>query len=481
MSLTRKVLIGTIWLSLDKGLTAIIIFSQTIIFAKILRPEHFGIIGVFYIFSSAMESFTVTGFSKALVQRDKINNDWINTTWCTNAIRGALLFLIIYSFSDLFATFFNIKESVNAIRILGLSLLIQGFNNTGTVYFVRDLNFYNQFLWKISGPVTNLLLSIPLAFILKNEWAIIIGILGGNIVVLLMSFLLSKHKIKLTFNALIFKKLFNYGKWILLASIISFFMKQGDKIIISKFLDTASLGIYMLAWRFARIPELITDPLPTVLFPAYSKIQNDKIFVKEKFIKTLQYISLLFIPITGVIIIYSEPFVLTILGNEWTKAIIPMQILTFAVGLNIVIYLSLSIFNALGKPNFNFIINLTGFITLSIVIYPLVSKFYIIGASICYLIMAIMRLIIWKIEIYKLIELKLSDLKVLLTPIIVTFIYFLIIQYVNSIFVINNSFVLILSLIFSIFILMFLLFFCGKLINKNYYKEIYNFLKKVIK
>jgi len=481
MSLTKKVLIGSIWVSLDKVLTALIIFSQTIIFARILLPEHFGIIGVFYIFSGAMESFTVTGFSKALVQREKINNDWINTAWCTNAIRGVLLFIIIYYFSFLFAGFFNIEKSVNVIRILGLSLLIQGFNNTGTVYFVRDLNFYKQFLWKIAGPITNLLLSIPLAFILKNEWAIIIGILGANIAVLIMSFLLSKHKIKITFNPLIFKKLFNYGKWILLASIISFFMKQGDKIIITKFLDTASLGIYILAWRFARIPELITDPLPIALFPAYSIIQNDKNFVKEKFIKTLQYVGLLFIPIIGIIIVYSESFILTILGEQWIRAIIPMQILTFAVGLNIVIYLSLAIFNALGKPNFNFIINLTGFITLSIVIYPLVSKFHIIGASICYLLMAIMRLVIWKIEIYKLIELKLSDLKVLLTPLIITIIYYFIFQYVNSILIITNILSLILSFIGSIFIFIILLFLCGKLINRNYYREIYSYIEMVKK
>jgi len=211
-----------------------------------------------------------------------------------------------------------------------------------------------------------------------------------------------------------------------------FFSKQGDKIIVTKFLGEGLLGIYMIAWRFARIPELLTKPLPNALFPAYSKFQDNPKALKKKYIKTLRLISLLYIPLVGGMIVLARPFTSIFLGEKWIAAVLPMQILTFAIGISVIVYTSHSLFNAMGKTSFNFKVNLTCLLIMCIVVYPLVKNYGVVGAALCCLVMAVARIIVWKIEITKLIGFDIKDLSFLLFPIINTVFVIVVISLLGS-------------------------------------------------
>ena len=430
-SLKQKVLKGSLWLYVLQGFSIGLLIIQTVVLARLLAPEHFGIVGIYLIISAAIESFTKTGFSKALVQRKNIDSDFLDTAWTVSIIRGLILFTLLFLCSTIVVEFFNTPKALPVIRVLGFSILLQGFYNPGTVYFSRDLDFFKQFLWKGGGVLANFLTSIPLVFILRNEWAIVWGMLASNIVVTVLSFSLNSYRPKLKFKYEVFKKLFTYSKWLLLSGIIAFFIKQGDKIFVTKLLGETLLGIYIIAWRFARIPQLLTKPLPNALFPAYSKFQDNPKALKEKYIETLKVISLFYIPLVGGMIVLARPFISIFLGEKWVAAVIPTQILTAAVGIGVLISISLSLFNATGKTSFAFKTNLIGLLALSVLVYPLVNNYGVAGAALCFVSIALARLIVWKIEINKLIEFKITDLNCILVPVISTVITAVTIIYVG--------------------------------------------------
>lgn len=461
-----------------------LLIIQTIILARLLAPEHFGIIGVFFIVSGALESFTHTGFGKALIQRENIDSDFLNTAWTVSITRGIILFVVIFSTSSIIGGFFNAPKAIPVIRVLALSLLFRGFYNIGTIYFSKNLEFHKQFVWKSSGLLANFLISIPLAFILRNEWAIVWGLLASDTILLLLSFTLHAYRPKLRFDFEAFKFLFDYGKWLFLSAIVVFFARQGDKIFVAKLLGEAGLGIYIIAWRFARIPELLTDPLPNALFPAYSKFQNDPLSLKAKYIDTLRVIGLFSIPLVAGIIVLAKPFIAIFLGDKWLPAALPMQILTLAVGIDIISFTSLSLFNAMGKTSFVFKFNCVRLLALSICIYPLITRYGVTGASLCYLVLSLAGLAIWKFGIYKLIKFTLRDLNYLVYPAINTLIVLIVILYLDFLIPITYASIFFWAICLSVMVYFSVGLMIDKLTSFNFFQdllEIVHLLKPIQK
>jgi lipopolysaccharide exporter len=437
-SLKKKVLVGSFWLYMLQGLSTGLLLIQTIVLARILTPEHIGIIGIFLILSSGLESFTNTGFGKALVQRKEIDNEFLDTAWTVFVVRGAILFSLIFFGSTFIAELFNTPKAVPVIKILALSLLLRGFSNPGTVYFSRDLTFSKKFIWRSGDFLVNFVICVPLVFILRNEWAIVWGMLAGNVAGIILSFSLHSYRPKFRFKLEAFKELFKYGKWILLSTMVLFFSKQGDKILVTKLLGATSLGLYVIAWKFARIPELLTDPIPNVLFPVYCKLQDDIKVLKDKYVETLRVIGLFYMPVVGVLIVLARPFISIILGEKWMAAAFPLQILTFAVSINVIAYTSFSLFNAVGKTSFYLKYNCTSLIILSVSAYPLVRNYGVNGAALSYLAVSIAGFVLWKIEISKLIEFHIKDLSCIFLPLINTMLVAVLVFYLNQWLSIDN-------------------------------------------
>jgi O-antigen/teichoic acid export membrane protein len=430
--LKDKVISGGIWMHAmlfsKRGLDLIL----TIILAQLLSPETFGVIGVFYIVSSALESFTKTGFNKALVQNKDTNGEYMNTAWTVSVVRGFLLASMAFLSAPLLVNFLNTPEALGVVRVLSLSLVLKGLINTGIIHFLRELDFRKQFLWKITGFTINFLVSITLALILRNKWALVWGVLASNVADILFSFILHPFRPKLRFNPTIFKVLFNYGKWLLLSSILYFAISQLDKIFVTKFLGKFELGIYIIAMRFARIPEFASKEIPNILFPIYSKFQSNLEITKTLYLKALKVTHLFCIPLVGGIITLAGPFIHCFLGEKWILSKVPLQILTLGTGINILVSGSMALFNAMGKTNFVFKLHLAKLIIMSIVIYPLITRYGVLGVCLCYLSMALTGLLVWKVEINKLLNVRLRDMSCLIYPIIGTLCFSAVLYLTNS-------------------------------------------------
>ena len=414
----KKVLIGSFWLSGLALFSKLLIFIQTIILARLLAPEHFGVIAVFFIIAEGLEQFTETGFKKALTQRATIESRVLNTAWSIAVIRGIILFLFVYWASPLILDILDAPSALSVVRILGLSLFLSGFNNVGVIYFKRRLEFHKEFWWKSLGLLANISTSIPLAFMLKNEWAIVWGLLASKTVELLLSYVFHPYRPTFEFNKESFKDLFNYGKWLLLSAIIMFFSKQGDKVVVSKMLGQAELGIYSIALRFATLPQLLSNQVMSALFPAYAKFQKNPARLRNVYLQSLNVISIISVPLTVGAIVFAKPFVILCIGDKWLTAVFPMQILLLATLFNVITTSGKSLFNALGKPSFTFQLNLVWLLALAFSIYPLTINYGIIGVSFAYLIRSAAGVIFWGLGIKKLLRITGRDLYGFLFPIL---------------------------------------------------------------
>ena len=405
--------------------------AQTIILARLLTPEHFGIVGIATIAMAVLDLFSNTGLKKALIQRKDPTPNILNVVWTTHFIRGVVTCVLFFVFAPVIAGFFESPRALPVIRAVAFCFLFNGLRNVGIIYFSRELEFHKRFVCEIGGVVSGFVVSVSLVFILKNEWAIVWAMLASSMVITILSYVTHSYRPGLAFDWNTFRELFRYSKWVILTGIFAFIPPEGIKVVLTKCMGVTSLGIYIIALRFANLPAMMfSDIVKRVLFPAYAKLQDEKDRLKETYLKTLDLLSFVCIPFAGALIIFARPFIVNFLGKKWIDSVLPMQILVPAFVLEIVTNSGTSLFYAYGKPQFSFYINLCRFCTLLVCIVPAIAQFGLAGAAFSYLLSSIASGIFWLYGLKRIFGVKLRDFAFVIFPLtcaisIATCIFFL--------------------------------------------------------
>jgi len=365
------------------------IFSQgfgllrLIILARILSPSDFGVMGIALLTMSILEIFSETGFQHALIQKKENIKSYLDSAWTVLILRGFVLFVILYFIAPYAAVFFNTPEAKPIIRVIGFSILFQAFTNIGITYFKKELEFNKEFIYQLTGTLADFIVAISAVLILRNVWALVLGLLAGNITRCFVSYLIHPYKPRLYFALEKVKELFGFGKWILGSSILIFLLGQGDDIFVGKLLGATMLGFYQLAYRISNMPATeITHVISQVTFPAYSKLQDDLPKLRESYLKVLQVTAFLSFPVAGLIFILAPDFTRIFLGEKWMPMVLAMQVLCILGALRSIAAASGPIFLALGRPDFETKISVAELALLAILIYPLTTKWGITGTAI---------------------------------------------------------------------------------------------------
>jgi lipopolysaccharide exporter len=381
-SLLERVLHGGFWTFALRIVNRSFDLIKTIILARLLIPNDFGLFGIAMLALSSLDSFSQTGFDQALIQKKENAQAYLNSAWTIQLIRGTILAIILFIGAPLIAIFFNEPRVVLMIKVLGLAQFFKSLRNVGAIYFQKNLEFHKEFFYQFSGTLANLLVALPIAFIFRSVWALILGILAKYIIQAITSYIIHPFRPSLNFNKDKIKELINFGKWIFLGSIASFLYTQGDDIIVGKFLDTSALGLYQLAYIISNSPVTeITQVISKVTFPAYSKLQNDIKKLRSAYLKVLQITTSVSIPLSVGIIFIANDFTRIFLGNNWLPMVPAIQILASYGLLRSILATGGPIFQAKGRPDINTKLQILGVVLLAILIYPLTIKWDIVGTS----------------------------------------------------------------------------------------------------
>jgi O-antigen/teichoic acid export membrane protein len=225
--LSKRVVRGGIWVFALRITNRGLGFIRTIILARLLAPHDFGLLGVAMLAIATLETFSQTGFQAALIQKKENVESYLDTAWTVSAIRGIVLFLILFLSAPVIAKFFNSPQATLIIRVIAVSTLLSGFRNIGILFFQKELEFNKQFIYELSATLVDITVAISLAIILRNVWVLVWGGLAANFVRLFMSYMLHPYRPRIRFEKEKFQDLFGFGRWVLGSSILVFLITQG--------------------------------------------------------------------------------------------------------------------------------------------------------------------------------------------------------------------------------------------------------------
>lgn len=393
-SLGYRSIKGAGWLIILRILHRGLGFLRTILLARLLVPGDFGLFGIALLAFNFLENFSVTGISTALVQKSGDIEDYLDSAWTVNLIRAVLIFSILFFGASFVADFFNAPEACNIIKAIAFLQIFLGIENIGVLYLQKNLEFKKIFYLKVSGTVVNVIVSIVLALILKSVWALVIGALAGALVKTAMSYRIHPYRPSLRFDYEKIKELLRFGKWLFGSSILVFMITEGDDIFVGKLLGTTALGLYQMAYLLSNISATeLSNLVSQITFPAYSKIQGNIKKLKDSFFRVLQLVAFISFPVSGLIFILAYDFTVLFLGEKWVPMVTALQVLTLWGLIRSIATTTTQVFLAVGKPDISTKLRLIELVLIIIFIYPLTSKWGIVGTSMAIVMGTIMPVI----------------------------------------------------------------------------------------
>lgn len=381
-SLSTKVVKGGLWIFALRIINRGLGFIRTIVLARLLTPEDFGLLGIAMLGIYTLETFSQTGFQTALIQKKGKVDSYLDTAWTVSVVRGTTLFLVLFLSAPIIASFFNSPDATLVIKVIAISTLLSGFRNIGIVFFQKDLEFNKQFVYDLSATLVDLTVAITLAFVLRNVWALVFGGLAANCIRTLMSYTLHPYRPQFDFEKDKFHGLFGFGKWVLGSSILIFLVTRGDDILVGKMLGVTALGLYQMAYLIANLPTTeITHVISQVTYPAYSALQDNIDRLRQAYIDVLQITVYVAAPLAGVIFALAPELTNILFGKSWINMASSIQVLVLAALLRSIAATAGPIFQGVGKPKIDTKWQIIRLLTLVLFIYPFTLRWGIFGTS----------------------------------------------------------------------------------------------------
>lgn len=410
-SLYRRAISSGFWAFILRIVRRGFSFVRTIILARLLAPEDFGLMGIALLSISALDTFSRTGFQDALIQKDEDIDEYLDIAWTVSLLRGFLICIILFFSAPAIARFFGTPAALSIIRVLSLSELLKGMKNVGVIYFQKELEFNKQFFYEFTGAIVDLIVSITMALLLHSVWALAFGLLARNLVSFILSYFIHPYRPRIKLEKRKAFELYSFGKWVFASGILFFLVTHGDDIFLGRVMGVTALGLYQMAYRIAELPVTeITNVVKRVTFPAFSKVQSDTEKLKMYFKQTLETTAVAIFPLSIGLLILGPDIIDVFLGDEWLDMVPALQVLALYGLIQSISASAGTLFRAVGHPEIGFYMNAIRFIAISVTIYPFTNNLGILGAALSIGVGAIVKIPIFLLFNKRYINISVSEL-----------------------------------------------------------------------
>lgn len=321
---------------------------STLILARLLLPEDFGIVAMASIVVGLIDTLLDLGVGSALVQNKHAAREEFDTAWTLRLMQSAFVALLIWLAAPFAAEYFRDSRVLDVIRVMALTTLIGGFENIGIVAFQKNMEFGRDFQYFFFRRIAGFVVTIALAFWLHSYWAMVIGTVVGRTTGVAISYWL--HDYRPRFSMVRFRQIWSFSQWMLVGNVGTYWLVQVDKFLVGRRTDAAIMGSYSLADDIAAMPTTeLLSPLSRVLFPVFVDSAHDPEKLRAAFCKAIGVQTLLALPAGVGLCMVASNVVLLLLGERWQQATPLIQTLALISVFSALTYSSSYLLLALGR------------------------------------------------------------------------------------------------------------------------------------
>jgi O-antigen/teichoic acid export membrane protein len=332
-SMRSRILSGLAWKVISQVFGQLSRIAVAVILARLLTPHEYGLAAMVLVFSTLVLIFADLALGAALVQRRELSERDRSTVFWTSTGVGAAFMLAGIALSGPLAAFYGEPKVQPLFAALSVSFLVTALGTTQAALLNRGMDFKHLELRLMAGAMAGAVVGIGMAAAGYGAGAIIGQQLTIAVVSTTLLWAFSPWRPSLTFSRASLRDLGGFSLKVFSTRLLFYANRNADNMLIGRFLGSSALGAYAVAYNIMLAPiGRIAGPLVQVLFPAFSRMQDDPARIASLWLRGIRVVATITIPgMLGLVIVAPE-FVHVVLGDRWDATIPVIQILAW-VGL----------------------------------------------------------------------------------------------------------------------------------------------------
>lgn len=329
-SLKDKTVKGVGWSAIDNIAQYAVSFVVSIVLARLLSPDDYGLIGIVAIFTAVCNTLINYGLSSALIRKKDVTEDDYSTIFVVNLTMSIGLYGIIFLCAPLIAKFFGREELLLLTRVSSVSMIIGALSLVQQTRLTKKIDFKTQTKITLIASISSGLIGILMAIMGCGVWALVAqGIISTGVRTVFLW--VYNHWIpRLYFSKKSFNELFGFGWKLMLSSLLDSIWKELYQVVVGKYYSPATLGQYTRAKHFSQMFSTnLTNVIQRVSYPVLSDIQDDRermVSAYRKIIKTTMFVTAASMFALAAV---SEPLIYCLIGPKWHEAAVFLPLICF--------------------------------------------------------------------------------------------------------------------------------------------------------
>jgi PST family polysaccharide transporter len=318
------------WSALSVGGRQILLLLFSLLLARLLGPDAYGVLAQAAIFISLSTLLMDQGVTAALINAKSITRRQMGAASGLNLVVGAALLVVSLLIAEPVASFFRTPELAQVLVVLGCGLLLKALAVVPRMMLVRAFNFRAQAGIDVLATVIGGAAGVSGALGGMDYWALVLQIIVTDVLIACGLVVVARPPLP-NWRWGELRASMGFSTRVLLSNLISFSVQNLDTVLIGRTMSTQSLAYYSLAYRVLTTPiQLVGQVVTRVMFPAVSRLLHNGGDVPALVARSVQTISLLTFPAMAMIAVTAPVSVPLVLGEQWAPAIPVLMI--FAIG-----------------------------------------------------------------------------------------------------------------------------------------------------
>jgi O-antigen/teichoic acid export membrane protein len=311
---------GAAWMVSMRWLMRAIGLINTIVLARLLSPDDFGIMAMSAVIVELLMMLSDTNVDIALIRDPKQSREIYDSAWTIQALFGIAVALAVIAITPALVAYYDDPRVALVMYILALRPAILGLENVGVVEFRKNLDFAKEFRYWIFRRLSLFVFGLILALTLRNYLALAIAAPVSAVVAVIFSFTMSNYRPRLCFSRV--GLVWGASRWMILQNTAQVALERADEFVIGGVATPTAVGHYYIAGQVAPMPTReLAWPVERALMPTYAKITGDPEELRRTVVAVMGVMAVVCFSAGVGIMSVAQDFVVTVFGRQWLPAV----------------------------------------------------------------------------------------------------------------------------------------------------------------
>lgn len=329
-SLKHKIFHGFLWVGVEQAGSQFITIIISIVLARLLAPEQFGLLAIVTSFTLIAGTFVNSGLGTALIQKKKSTQEDENSVFYSNLVIGLISYGVLFFGAPLIGHFYGNPILVPLLRTSSLCIIFFALSIVQDSLLIREMAFHLRFRINWAALLVSGLIGIWMAYYGFGVWALATQQIVKSFITMLGLWLWVGWRPGLHSNWSSLKEMLGYGSKILGAALLDKIFLSLYPLLIGRFFGGNKLGLFDRGQYYPQaVVGSISGIFLKVLFPAFTLKQEDMAALKTLFRKSIQMCACFVIPLSLGFVVIAPSFVQVFMGTRWMPCVVFLQISCF--------------------------------------------------------------------------------------------------------------------------------------------------------